>query len=108
MMMTKRIPQARRTQIQILLEILKAASCENSSKTRLAGKSGLSFQRFEGYFSLLLEKDLLEPLECDDGPILVYRVTDRGHAAKAALAEAQRLLGGPSDLEQLIVEPLLE
>jgi predicted transcriptional regulator len=99
---------ARRGRIEIITEILKAASGRGVTKTSLVYKSNLNFTRIRKYIDLLTAKNLLEHVvvEGREGAYgvgasqssIIYRTTEKGQAVLASLLNAEEIVFGGSDI----------
>lgn len=91
-MVSVRQRAVRRSQIEILIQILDSASGSDISKTLLAQRSGLNFRRFGKYFALLEKHGLIECLKLDGVITLTYKTSEKGLAAQRMLMEFQELI----------------
>jgi predicted transcriptional regulator len=88
------LARRKRSQIEIIAEILQAATGTGVTKTSLVYKSNLNFTLIQKYIALLTDKGLLEVVQA--GPVLLYRTTDKGaEALKLIIAAESVVLGRP-------------
>jgi len=81
----------RRAPTEIIAEILRAASGEGATLTRLVYRSNMNFNRVKKYTDLLVSRGLLAR---PDGTNGVYKTTSRGEEAIQALMNADQLIFG--------------
>jgi predicted transcriptional regulator len=107
------VAKPRRGQIEILVDILTLASpfsCASSNegvtKTHLAASSGLNFRRLEKYLELLLQRKLIEVIDCRKNVVAarIYRTTASGERMRSILLEAEELILGTDDLDNYTIK----
>jgi predicted transcriptional regulator len=89
--MTLASPRPRRTQVDIIIEILAAASKEGATKTALVYKSNLNFTLVQKYVDLLQRRGFLDKVPACDG-CATYKTTAGGAEALKALRSAMNML----------------
>jgi predicted transcriptional regulator len=107
------VAKHRRGQIEILVDILTLASpfsCASSNegvtKTHLAASSGLNFRRLEKYLELLVQRKLIEVIDCRKNVVAarIYRTTASGERMRSILLEAEELILGTDDLDNYTIK----
>jgi predicted transcriptional regulator len=89
--MTLASSRPRRSQVDIIIEILAVASREGATKTALVYKSNLNFTLVQKYVDLLQRRGFLDKVLTFDGGA-TYRTTAGGAEALKTLRRAMNML----------------
>jgi predicted transcriptional regulator len=93
----------RRTQVDIIIEILAVASKEGATKTALVYKSNLNFTLVQKYVDLLQRRRFLDKVRTLDGGA-TYKTTAGGAEALKALRSAMKMLFFEDDIASVAEE----
>lgn len=91
--MTSSDAKRRRSHLEIVRQILDACHV-NTKKTVLMSSCNLSFKQFAGYLDLMLGANLL--LIENDGPRLLFRISDKGREFVKAYEELMTMIEATS------------
>jgi len=80
----------RRSRLEVVADILTEA-LNGANKTRIMYRANLNFLRFDGYFSELLDKELIVEENASDGKA-VYRTTDKGRRFLKIIRGAEEII----------------
>ena len=86
------MPKTKRYPIQIIVDLLRAASGSGATVSTLVNRSNTNFIRASRYVELLVQRSLLEAIGCHPR---IYRTTARGDEAAKILSTAEELIFGP-------------
>jgi predicted transcriptional regulator len=90
----KRLTRRKRFPLEIIVDILRAASGSGVTITALEHKSDTNFLRASRYAELLISRNLLK---CVGSDPRLYRTTARGEQAANVLADAEEIVFGKSN-----------
>ncbi|OPY49347.1 MAG: hypothetical protein A4E49_03170 [Methanosaeta sp. PtaU1.Bin112] len=80
---------SKRRSDQILSEILDACQGKGEIKTKIVYRVNLNFKTVNLHLDILLANELLEMI---DGPLVLYRTTEKGAQVLELMKEIERLM----------------